>query len=139
MKAPAFIRRYHRLIGYALLIVLIPLAVITVRGAFLIAQFDADKPLSSAVLLDKDGGVIATLGQRAEVFVPFEEVPWHVVNAVVAIEDARFWQHPGVDILGIARAISGQSQRRPAGARGEHDHATVGPQPLSHSREDLSP
>ena len=105
MKAPAFIRRYHRLIGYALLIVLIPLAVITVRDTFLIAQFDADKPLSSAVLLDKDGGVIATLGQRAEVFVPFEEVPWHVVNAVVAIEDARFWQHPGVDILGIARAI----------------------------------
>ena len=118
MKAVAFLLRYHRLIGLALLIILIPLAVVTVRGALLIAQFDADKPLSSAVLLDTNGEILATLGQRAEVHVPFEEIPWHVVNAVVAIEDARFWQHPGVDVIGIARAflVNLREGRRAQGA-----------------------
>lgn len=118
MTAVALVRRYHRLIGLALLAFLIPLAAITVRGARLIAQFDADKPLSGAVLLDVHGEVIATLGRRAENYVPFEEIPWHVANAVVAIEDARFWQHPGVDVIGIGRAVwvNLQEGRRAQGA-----------------------
>lgn len=38
-------------------------------------------------------------------FVPFDELPQPWVAAIVAAEDARFWSHPGIDALGIARAM----------------------------------
>ena len=37
--------------------------------------------------------------------VGIDEVPQHLVDAVVAIEDHRFFNHPGVDLIGVARAI----------------------------------
>jgi penicillin-binding protein 1C len=37
--------------------------------------------------------------------VPLEEMPQQCINAVIATEDANYWSHPGVDPVGIARAI----------------------------------
>ena len=37
----------------------------------------------------------------------FEELPKDLINAFVAIEDARFWQHNGIDLRSIARAVRG--------------------------------
>lgn len=37
--------------------------------------------------------------------VPLARIPVHVREAVLAVEDARFYEHPGVDALGIARAL----------------------------------
>src|SRR5256885_14760012 len=36
--------------------------------------------------------------------VPLEKIPRYLVNAVVAIEDSRFFEHRGLDFVGIARA-----------------------------------
>lgn len=36
---------------------------------------------------------------------PLEEIPQHCVNAVIATEDANFYNHPGVDVIGIVRAL----------------------------------
>jgi len=36
----------------------------------------------------------------------FKNLPTHLVNALVATEDARFWGHSGVDFFGLARAIA---------------------------------
>lgn len=33
------------------------------------------------------------------------DVPQHLVQAVIAVEDARFFEHPGLDVIGIARAV----------------------------------
>lgn len=38
--------------------------------------------------------------------VSLEEVPKHMIDAVLAAEDARFFQHPGMDPLGIIRALA---------------------------------
>ena len=38
-------------------------------------------------------------------YVPFEEIPSAWVTAIVAAEDQRFWEHIGVDVFGIARAM----------------------------------
>ena len=43
------------------------------------------------------------IGER--VFVPIEEVPSRIINAVVSSEDQRFFSHPGVDPIGLARAV----------------------------------
>ncbi len=39
------------------------------------------------------------------VLVTYDELPRHLVDAVVAIEDQRFWVHPGIDLRAVARAV----------------------------------
>jgi penicillin-binding protein 1A len=39
------------------------------------------------------------------IFVPFSQIPDALKKAVVAVEDARFYEHKGVDIQGIMRAV----------------------------------
>ena len=50
--------------------------------------------------------LLATLaaGERRR-YVPLASLPKHVVDAVLAIEDRRFYDHPGVDLIGILRAF----------------------------------
>jgi penicillin-binding protein 1B len=38
-------------------------------------------------------------------YVPIAAIPAHVINAILAIEDRRFWEHPGVDPIGTLRAL----------------------------------
>ena len=47
---------------------------------------------------------IATFFYENRIEIPFEEMSPHLVNAVVATEDPRFYQHGGVDVLSLARA-----------------------------------
>ena len=44
-----------------------------------------------------------TGGRR--ILVPYEQISPHLINATVATEDERFWRHPGVDPIGIIRAV----------------------------------
>ncbi len=36
--------------------------------------------------------------------IPFESIPAHCVNAAISVEDTNFYNHPGVDVIGIIRA-----------------------------------
>lgn len=62
----------------------------------------------STKIYDTDGNVTQTLiGQNANrVYVTLDNVPTHVQNAFIAIEDERFRQHNGIDIKGIIRAAA---------------------------------
>ena len=40
------------------------------------------------------------------IYVPYGEIPEHVVNALIAAEDARYWEHNGFDIRGFSRAMA---------------------------------
>src|SRR5689334_6545129 len=51
-----------------------------------------------------DGAVLATYGDLYGEPVKLYDLPPHVVRAVMAIEDRRFYGHWGVDPLGLARA-----------------------------------
>jgi len=51
-----------------------------------------------------DGSRLATLFEENRVYVPIGQIPKIVKDAVVAIEDDRFYEHHGVDFRGIARA-----------------------------------
>ena len=52
-----------------------------------------------------DGTTLATYGDSFEEFLAIEDLPPYVPNAFLAIEDRRFYEHGGVDIWGIFRAI----------------------------------
>jgi penicillin-binding protein 1A len=53
-----------------------------------------------------DGQLMATLqDEENRQPVPLAEVPAHVVNAILAVEDAGFWVHDGYDVRGMLRAF----------------------------------
>ena len=60
-------------------------------------------------IVDRNGNVMDTLvkeGSNRE-SVKFKDIPENLINAFVAIEDERFWEHSGVDLKSIARAVYG--------------------------------
>jgi penicillin-binding protein 1A len=53
----------------------------------------------------RDGRLLAQIGEQRRVPVTWEEIPDVVVHAVLAAEDDRFFEHPGVDWQGVLRAL----------------------------------
>ena len=51
-----------------------------------------------------DGKLIAEYGEQRRIALRYEEIPATMIRAVLAAEDNRFFEHPGVDIKGILRA-----------------------------------
>lgn len=61
----------------------------------------------ATIIYDQTGNEIQQLhGEDANrIYVQLDQIPKHLQDAIVAIEDERFWQHNGIDIQGIFRAI----------------------------------
>ena len=59
----------------------------------------------SITYLDRSGAVIGIRGSQAGAPVDIDRLPAYVPAAFVAIEDRRFYEHEGVDPIGIARAL----------------------------------
>ncbi|WP_034225381.1 penicillin-binding protein 1A [Arenimonas donghaensis] len=59
-------------------------------------------PLS---IYTRDGRLISVIGETRRFPVEIEDVPERVKQTFIAIEDARYYEHPGVDWRGIARAV----------------------------------
>jgi penicillin-binding protein 1A len=53
----------------------------------------------------EDGFLIDEFGEERRAYIKIEQVPQSMKDAVLAIEDRRFYQHSGVDLKGILRAI----------------------------------
>ena len=51
-----------------------------------------------------EGDLIAEFGEERRSYVPFNEIPQIVKNAILAVEDARFYAHGGIDYTGVLRA-----------------------------------
>jgi penicillin-binding protein 1A len=62
-------------------------------------------PLESSRVYSSDGKVLAELYLERRTFIPHYQIPEHVKKAFIAVEDVRFYNHPGVDFIGIARAL----------------------------------
>ena len=52
-----------------------------------------------------DGALIGVFGQERREFVAIKDIPLIQRQALLAIEDARFYEHGGVDFKGVARAV----------------------------------
>lgn len=69
------------------------------------AELDTPELARRSRILALDGSHIAWLYLENRIPVRLEQVPEHVRQAVIAIEDARFYDHDGVDLKGMARAL----------------------------------
>ncbi len=57
-------------------------------------------------IYDSDGNLLATFhGEENRELVSYEQIPRNLIDAVIAIEDERFYQHQGFDIEGIIRSF----------------------------------
>jgi 1A family penicillin-binding protein len=59
---------------------------------------------SASVILDRNGKIFGQIYVENRQTVPYEQLPPDLINAVVAVEDAKFYQHHGYDLFGIVRA-----------------------------------
>jgi penicillin-binding protein 1A len=70
------------------------------------AETIRDIPLEVPLrIFSRDGYLISEIGERKRVPVSYDEVPKHVVQAFIAAEDRRFFEHAGIDYRGVLRAI----------------------------------
>lgn len=101
----------------ALLIILIVACCASIVGVFLfinsilystptITADDVSPVGYKSYIVDEDGVVLETLLEAGSnrIFVDIEDIPQDLQDAFVAIEDSRFYDHNGVDIIGIMRA-----------------------------------
>src|SRR5437763_385313 len=59
---------------------------------------------SASVILDRNDKIFGQIYVENRETVPYEQLPRDLVNAVVAVEDNKFYQHGGYDLSGIVRA-----------------------------------
>ncbi len=60
----------------------------------------------AVTFLDRYGNTIGHRGIIHENLVPIDDLPDHLIKAVLATEDRRFFEHFGIDFLGLARAMT---------------------------------
>ena len=63
-----------------------------------------DSKLATQVIA-QDGEILTTFHIENRTFVSYEELSPHLVHAAIATEDARFYQHSGIDFVGLGRVF----------------------------------
>tara|TARA_A100001011_G_scaffold400855_1_gene519968 strand:+ start:13382 stop:15679 length:2298 start_codon:yes stop_codon:yes gene_type:complete len=63
------------------------------------------KPAVSTKVYDINGDVIADFSREKRSFINIDQVPKKVISAFLSAEDKNFYKHPGIDAIGITRAV----------------------------------
>ncbi|MBT7582647.1 MAG: penicillin-binding protein, partial [Kordiimonadaceae bacterium] len=70
-----------------------------------ISNIDRASSKTTIMVMDRNGGVISTYGDVFGEWLEYEELPPEQIEAVIATEDRRFFDHIGLDIRGFSRAL----------------------------------
>ncbi|MFM9274749.1 transglycosylase domain-containing protein [Pseudarthrobacter sp. NKDBFgelt] len=68
-------------------------------------ELTVQPPSQSTKVLTADGQPIATFFAENRVRIPLDQMSPHIKDAIIAIEDSRFYEHAGIDPQGIVRAV----------------------------------
>lgn len=71
------------------------------------AKLEERKIVESTKIYDRSGEILLfeIHGEEKRTMIPFEKIPPAVKNAAIALEDANFYKHRGIDFRGVARAF----------------------------------
>lgn len=97
-----FVSIVGSLIVAALLVLMMSLLYPTLPSLEALTDYHPKLPLR---VFDAEGSLIGEFGQERRAFVPIEQTPKVMKDAILAIEDRRFYKHGGIDTKGILRAI----------------------------------
>jgi len=89
------------LIGIALVAIVVVLAYPQLPSLEVLTDYQPKIPLR---IYTADGHLIGEFGEERRALVRIQDVPPAMKQAILAAEDERFYQHPGVDTLGVLRA-----------------------------------
>ena len=67
-----------------------------------LADYQPKQPLR---VLSTEGQLLGEFGSERRRFVPLAQIPKPLQDALLAVEDVDFWQHPGLDFSGMVRAL----------------------------------
>lgn len=70
-----------------------------------ISSIDTIRKQQGITILSADGHTIANYGDVYGEYIPYEQLPKPLIQAVIATEDRRFFEHHGIDVFGILRAM----------------------------------
>ncbi len=111
----SWFRIFLRLIGGLCIVFLILLSILTgVAGGVLyslyselpdIVRLEKFRPSLVTKVYDRDEELIGEFFIERRALVSYEDLPDNFVKALVAVEDKRFWDHFGIDVIGLVRAI----------------------------------
>ena len=62
------------------------------------------QPSRKSLVYSSDGEEVGEFSIENRKVVSLDRIPPHVPAAFISVEDSRFWEHPGFDIVGILRA-----------------------------------
>lgn len=66
---------------------------------------ELNKSRLASTIYDRDGAEVATLYSKTRLWAPISQIPPSLAEAFIATEDYRFYQHKGIDVRGIGRAL----------------------------------
>lgn len=87
------------------LILLVPLVIYYAYDLPDISNIDKANSETTMMVMGRDGKVISTYGDVFGEWLDYEEMPPEQIEAVIATEDRRFFDHKGVDFRGLGRAV----------------------------------
>ncbi|WP_418126999.1 penicillin-binding protein PBP1A [Streptococcus parasuis] len=110
MKTTTFKKYLLGLVNILLALALVGIvaAAVLVGSYILSAPKLTEEDLTATVsskIYDKDGQLIADLGTEKRSNATTEEIPTDLANAIIAIEDQRFYNHRGIDVIRIAGSL----------------------------------
>ena len=56
-------------------------------------------------IFSRDGKLLSQYGEKRRIPLALEQIPAQMIDAFLAVEDARFYEHPGIDLIGVTRAL----------------------------------
>jgi penicillin-binding protein 1A len=74
------------------------------QGLPQISSLEDQKPSIITKIRCESGEVIGEFAQEKRIILGLDQIPPHMIHAIISVEDAHFYTHPGVDVLGILRA-----------------------------------
>ncbi len=102
-----FILSFLMIIGISSMLAILAFCVYIVSSA---PEFDTDKLYNkeATIIYDKNGNEITRIGSEQRELVSYEDLPEVLIDAIVATEDSRFFQHNGFDVVRFVKASIGQ-------------------------------
>lgn len=101
-------KKILRVLGKTILILLIVTTALLTYLSFLLPSFEElenPKISMASEIYSSDGVILGRYFVENRSAVPFDSISIHVINALIATEDARFYSHSGIDIEALLRVM----------------------------------
>jgi penicillin-binding protein 1A len=104
------VRGMWKIFGFLILVGIVIFGLISIGAIGYIPDIEElENPIDkyASQVVSADGQLLFTFSQNKEnrIFVKYSDLSPHLIDALIATEDIRFYKHSGIDVIGLGRAI----------------------------------